>query len=511
MNKALIYARVSTEEQSKEGQSIEAQIKLCREYAKDNDFTVPDDGVYADRGKSALTTNRPELQSLLHRCDEDDAISAVLVMDTDRLARNTLDHLSIKTLLRKKGIRVISISQPMIDDSPEGRFIDVVLASANALQSGITGRKTSKVMLEKVKHGWWAGPAPHGYINAKNENPVSAYDKRIVKPDPNTADLISKMFDLYASGRYNLKQLTAKMNVLGLRSANGYEMHVSSVHNMLSNPFYYGTMIWKDKKYQGKHEPLTDKETWERCQRIMNEHNQNASRTRKHDFLLRGHLYCDECKSRFWGETRTKRGKRYSYYYCKECGAGTYTKMSDLEEQVVEWFGKVTMTKEYAKELMEEARSVLRSLRSSSEEEREALINQKTAVEKKIRVAEDNLLDGTIKKKRFSAIMERLDSQLLELNESLANIEDQYGSGFQHIEQLIDMATDIKNTYEDANESLKRQYLDLFFQKLMVRDGEIVLAYPSEDLEPLIRNGKIMVQVSEIWLPCVEEMRNCFT
>jgi len=96
MKTALIYSRVSTEEQAEEGKSIETQIKLCKKWAKDNDYQIQE--TYIDRGKSATTLNRPALQDLLAKCKDDIGIDAILVQDTDRLARNTLDHLTIKAI-----------------------------------------------------------------------------------------------------------------------------------------------------------------------------------------------------------------------------------------------------------------------------------------------------------------------------------------------------------------------------------------------------------------------------
>jgi len=190
MKNGLIYTRVSTQEQAKEGQSIDAQIKISNTYAKENKIAIVD--IYKDGGKSGSNTNRAGLQDMLARITNDKAIDCVLVMDTDRLARNTLDHLSIKALLKKHDVQLISISQPMIDDSPEGRFIDTVLAGANALQSQITGRKTSKVMEEKARAGWWPGMAPIGYKNTINPTPSSNLDKKIVTPHPQTGPIVTQ-------------------------------------------------------------------------------------------------------------------------------------------------------------------------------------------------------------------------------------------------------------------------------------------------------------------------------
>jgi site-specific DNA recombinase len=501
MKLGLIYSRVSTEEQAKEGQSIDAQIKLCSQFMEQNGFTLASDGIYRDEGKSGSNTNRQGLQGVLQRVVEDKAIDAVFVLDTDRLARNTLDHLSIKAILQKHNVKLVSISQPMIDDSPEGKFIDVVLAGANALQSQITGRKTSKVMEQKVKAGWWAGPAPFGYINSINPHSTSNLDKRIVSPDPNKAPLITKMFEHYATGNFSLVTITQKMASLGLTTKNGGKLQQSIVHRILRSPFYYGKMVWRDKLESGKHEPLVEYDTWLTCQRIMNTHNQNSSRKRKHNFLLNGFIYCENCQSRFFGEQHAKNGKLYRHYHCGSCKRGTYVDIDELEKQVEKWFSKVKMTDEYAQELRSKAQEVVSSLRGSTSEERQALINQKTAIEEKVRVAEDNLLDGTLKKDQFQRMTERLENDLSKIETELAKTTKDYTKGFTRVERLIDMAKNIKQTYHDAEPEMKREYLDLFFSKFMVQNGKIVSALPSEYIKPLIANGKLTVRVRNGWLP----------
>jgi site-specific DNA recombinase len=284
--KGLIYSRVSTEDQAKKGQSIEAQIRLCSAFAKNNNIQVVE--IFKDEGKSASTTNRPGLRALLEKATNGSGVNCILVMDTDRMARNTLDHLSIKALLKKHDVKLISVSQPMIDDSPEGNFIDTVLASANALQSQITGRKTSKVMEQKIKAGWWANQAPLGYINTDNPKPNSTLDKRIIIPDPDRAPLITQMFKHYATSTYSLETLTVKMTKLGFTSKNGQPLQISVAHRILSSPLYYGKIPWKGQLYPGNHQPLIDKDTWLLCQDVLDNHNQHASRTRKHNYLLRG-------------------------------------------------------------------------------------------------------------------------------------------------------------------------------------------------------------------------------
>jgi len=217
MKIALVYARVSTDEQAEEGKSIETQIKLATKWTKDNGYVIAENGIYKDEGKSATTLNRQALKDMLARCIGDEHIDIVLVQDTDRLARNTLDHLTIKSILKKKEIQLISISQPMLDDSPEGTLVDTIIASVNAFFSQLTGRKVSKVLEEKAQMGWYPGGRPPiGYKNIENPNPESTLDEKIIAIDQSTAPYVKKMFEMYLTNSFNVQQIADWLNKKGV-------------------------------------------------------------------------------------------------------------------------------------------------------------------------------------------------------------------------------------------------------------------------------------------------------
>jgi site-specific DNA recombinase len=260
-------------------------------------------------------------------------------------------------------------------------------------------------------------------------------------------------------------------------------------------------MIWKGKLKDGKHEPLIKHDTWLLCQKIMNAHNQNGSRKRKHNFLLNGFIYCGDCESRFYGEQHLKKNKLYRKYFCGNCKRGTYTDIDKLEKQVEKWFSKVEMTEKYANELRIKAKDIIGSLRETSNEERQALVNQKTAIEIKIRKTEDNLLEGTFTKEKYRDITARLENDLNKVEKKLVETTKDYSKGVKRVERLVNMAQDIQQTYIDAEPEIKREYLDLFFSKFMVKDGKIVSALPSEYIKPLITNGKLTVRIKNGWLP----------
>lgn len=144
MKSCFIYVRVSTEEQAKEGYSIEAQKKACREYAEKLGLHVVDE--FPDEGETATAARRPKFQEMLDRLDE---VEALIVLHTDRFARNEVDHFAVKALLKKADVRLLSVQQPMLDESPEGSLLDTVLAGVNAFYSRDLSRKTKKGLMQK--------------------------------------------------------------------------------------------------------------------------------------------------------------------------------------------------------------------------------------------------------------------------------------------------------------------------------------------------------------------------
>ena len=105
----LLYARVSTDKQAQKELSIPAQIDAMKQYAKRNGWKII--GHFIDEGKSAKTTNRPELRRLIRQCKENKNIDVVLVHKIDRLARNLIDYATVKAILKQKGIRMVSVPE----------------------------------------------------------------------------------------------------------------------------------------------------------------------------------------------------------------------------------------------------------------------------------------------------------------------------------------------------------------------------------------------------------------
>ncbi len=485
MQRAIIYCRVSTEEQAEDGHhSLAAQESLCRRSASEKQFEIAE--VFSDPGKSATTMNRPGLKDALARCQSDHSVKAFFVQDTDRLARNTGDHLTIRAILKKHDVRLISVSQPMLEDSAEGMMIDTIIASVNQFQSDITSRKTMKGLEEKVRNGGWPGIAPIGYKNV-GTGPDGQF--RTVVIDKESAPLVQKLFQAYATGSYSIHELNNIFYMQGLRSRTGRRIHNSKIHTMLQNKFYLGEVHWAGIATRGKHEPLIDAGVFAAVKAVLFARGGNRSRKRKHDFLLRGFLFCGQCGGRLLGEAHM--AKNAAYYRChKRGGCGPASPVSLLEADVTKRFSTLHPNSAVISSTMKslQLRSQLR--KRDFESGRNSLLKRKTAVEAKLHKLEAKWLDGLIDDGDFERLHMNLKKQLMDMENRLSDMEAKKSVDVDTLTQLIAFTRDLGSSYQVAPVHIKRLLLKLAWERLEVCDREIRTAIPTPLFRILCSDGR---------------------
>jgi len=501
MKKALIYCRVSTEEQAEKGYSLEAQEKLCQSFAKSNGYKEV--GVYRDEGKSGTTLNRPALKDLLSKCQEDKSISAVIVQETDRLARNTKDHLTIKAILKKTDTKLISVAQPMLDDSPEGKMIDTILASVNQFQSDIDSRKTKKGLQEKFEEGWWPGWAPLGYTNVSIGQSLNERKARkIVKRDLKKWHLVKEGFKLYLTGNYSVDHINDILYQKGLLSKTGKKLSHSVMTSILKNPFYAGLMRWNGREKKGKHPAMISLSEHNYILKIVDSHNYHACRRRKHNFLLRGFIFCNLCGQRYTAE-KHRNGKKVDYYHCsarsrKHSNKGQNIEVSKLEKKVEEQFQNIQFSKDFIDLVMEKLNKFYHQQKEATDCQKQILYNQKKAIEVKRDKAEGKLLDGVLSDDDFLRLKTKFRTELDIIQNRIDELENQKECDIDVIREIIKLTHNIYKTYKTAPPLLKRQYLGLFWDRFLVQDRKIVRSIPTKLIQVLQKEKKVII--SPNWL-----------
>lgn len=494
MNKALIYCRVSTDEQAgDERHSLKTQLRLCERGIEDTKtYKLADDGVYKDPGKSATNMNRPGLQDMLIRIQEDKSIGAVFVQDTDRLARNASDHLTIKALLRKHGVELISVSQPGLENTPEGNFMDLIIAGVNQLQSQITSRKTLKSMEQKYKDGWWPTRAPMGYINSGSPNDEK---KRIITTDQMRAPLIAELFKMYATGDYSLIELRDLFYKKGLVTSVGKRVAMSKMFEMVKCHFYYGSMRWRGMTDIGNHEAIITKELFDKCQRVIKENNHYACRRHKYNFLLRGFVFCNKCGQRYTAEYHPLKNK--AYYHCnrsndqKKC-TDKYVEVNELENQIADKFDSLQFSDEFIDKVVEKMKNIYESKKSDVGNQKKQFMNSKMSFEHKLEIAEEKLINGVIDDAEFTKMKLRYREQIEGIEDEMHKLDQTKNLKIDVIQDVLALMRNIGKTYRKAPTDLKRLYLGLFWDQFKSEDKVIVEATKSPIVLGLEQTGSLI-------------------
>ncbi|WP_254514694.1 recombinase family protein [Novosphingobium sp. G106] len=303
--RAVLYARVSTAEQEREGFSIPAQQKLLKEYAAANGITIVSEHLDVETAKRA---GRTGFTAMLRYLKSHPNVRTILVEKTDRLYRNlkdwvTLDALDLEIHFAKEGV-VLSRDSRSSEKFMHG--IKVLMAK-NYIDN--LSEEARKGMLEKAEQGIWPSRAPLGYTNV-----IGPAGKKVIAIDTEVGPLITQLFEWFESGRYSLKQVAQKARCAGLRyRKSGRPLVVSTVHKILRNRLYTGSFEWIGKTYAGSHTPLTTYATWSNVQDILDGRSISNVHGNRHQFAFTGLVTCGHCGCAITAEIKKQ---RYIYYHC---------------------------------------------------------------------------------------------------------------------------------------------------------------------------------------------------
>jgi len=299
MRKAVIYARVSSKEQE-QGFSIEAQLKVARNYARSHQFEIVQEFAQSESAKAA---GRKQFGAMLQFLKENPDCRVIIVEKTDRLCRNMHDFVSVEDLVEELEAEVHLIK--------EGQIIKKQARSQDKLIQGIFAllarnyilnmqEEIQKGQLVKAEKGQYPGRAPFGYTHD--------LATRTIVADPKRGPAATLMFDLYATGTYSIPSLRTVV-----RETTGEVISRSYCHKILKSRFYIGLFSWRGTEYQGTHPALVNHSTFQQVQDVLSGRNVNKCKPHKHGFPFSGLMVCIYCGCTVTAERH--KGK-YDYYRC---------------------------------------------------------------------------------------------------------------------------------------------------------------------------------------------------
>lgn len=296
-----IYARYSSDSQREE--SIEGQLRECREYAERNGITIL--GTYIDRALSAKTDNRPEFQRMI-KDSAKGLFDIVLVWKLDRFARNRYDSARYKTALKKNGVKVVSATEH-ISEGSEGIILEAVLEGYAEYYSAELAEKVIRGLTEnalKCKHN--GGTVPMG---------LCVDEQQHYQIDPITAPVVLEMFIRYKDGA-TMQSLVNGLNERGIRSLRGGKITLNIMEHLLKNRRYMGEYRYRDVVVEDGIPAIVSKELFEQVQEQLAKNRKAPARHKaEDDYLLTTKLYCGKCGKFMVGESGTSKTMKVHHYY----------------------------------------------------------------------------------------------------------------------------------------------------------------------------------------------------
>jgi site-specific DNA recombinase len=478
---AVLYLRVSTKEQAKkggeaEGYSIPAQREACKRKAASLGAAVIEE--FADRGASAKTADRPELQRLLQFVREQ-PVKYVIVHKLDRLARNRFDDVTINLAIRQAGAELVSVSEN-IDQSPSGLLTHGIMSSIAEFYSRNLASEVIKGSVQKAKKGGTPCRAPLGYLNARRI--VGGEEKRVVEVDPVRGPLMAWAFEAYATGDWTILSLLAELTRRGLKTVPGPKtaskpLSDSQLHHLLRHPYYLGLVRYRGAIYPGKHERLVEPETWQKVQATLSAKYLAGEKQREHPHYLKGSIYCGGCGARLIvNYAKGRRGGIYPYFIClgrqkdKHSCTQRALRIELVERAIAAHYATVQLTRDELVALRAFLEEELSKLRLDAERERTMQERRKRTLEAERKKLLDAHYAEAIPLDLLKTEQERLTAELAAVAGRLAEIAADFRNAEANLQRVLSFAGNFKTAYQQATGTMRRQLNLAIFKQLYLDD-----------------------------------------
>lgn len=403
---AFINARYSTDNQNPD--SIEVQVQKCTEWCNQN--SIPILGVFADEAVSGMKESRPQYEMMMNQLRMGLA-DTVVIYDQSRMFRKMTSWFSFRDELSFMGVSVVSVTQPMIGKDlrdPTNFVTEGSMALFNQMHSLITRQKVMEKMRHMARSGQHTGGKPAlGYVVKDGKLIIHEEEAKVVQ----------RIFREYAGGK-SYKEIIDGLNRDGLKTKRGNSFGTNSLHDLLHNEKYIGTLVYGQSPYRedgtrNTHSKdgnairiedalpaIIDKDIFYAVQQRMsqNKRQQGGRPPKNREYPLKGKVFCADCKSAM--TITTSRGNYY-YYRCTgkkrlHTCEGTAIRADVLEDRVSEALKIALGTPENIDGLILVLRDEAEKLQAGSYGKLHALVQREKEVSKKLENAIDAVLNGLV-------------------------------------------------------------------------------------------------------------------
>jgi len=471
--KALILARVSTEEQKEAGNSLPAQIERLNGYCRSKGFTV---AKVFSLDESAYKTKRDDFDRALDYLKSTKEKIVVCFDKVDRFSRNVFDKRvsSLYDLAMEDKIELHFTSDNLIitpDISATEKFHFGINLGLAKYYSDAISDNVKRAFENKIKNGEWFCKAPIGYINTEDKN-----GNKDIIPNPAKAHFVVKIFEMYATGNSSMRIIGDEMEKLGLKSdsKNPQSVSVSRIERILINPFYHGMMKIKGKLYPHKYQPLIPKELFDKVQQVRAGYHKKPFKYASKPFTLRGMIKCADCGCTITPEIHKE---RHIYYSCTNYkrihDKKNYVREKDLLTPIYEVLKNIQLSNGKINEITEDLKKTNEAKNQFHKQSLAVLRNEYDKIEKRISNMADDRFDGSITRDMFDKKLKEYKEKQAELEEEMARYTQADENFYLTANMVLSLAKRAYEIFESSEVAEKRQLLNFLLQNLQLKGRKL--------------------------------------
>lgn len=306
-----LYCRKSTEDKSRQIQSISDQKRIMTEIAISMGLKIQK--TFVDEKSAGKPYQRPAYQKMMQRIKKEKE-SIIISWKIDRLSRNAIDNGELSWLLQKGIIKEIVTSDRTYLPQDNVLLFMVESAMANQFIRDLS-KNVKRGMQSCVDKGLFPAVAPFGYLNHGNKK-----GNKTIIPDPKYFGIIQNLWKLLLTEKYQLADLYRIMAKKYPLYRKGKLLGFSSFHNLFRNPFYCGLFRWSGKLHLGIHQKMITQSEFQKVHNFLNKKEKTRERDLVFDF--KGVFNCGTCNAMITAERKTKfiiskkQNKSFDYYRC---------------------------------------------------------------------------------------------------------------------------------------------------------------------------------------------------
>ncbi|HNA14842.1 MAG TPA: recombinase family protein, partial [Cyclobacteriaceae bacterium] len=488
MRRAIIYTRVSSDEQAEKGYSLQYQEEQLRKYCANRDITIV---AHYREDFSAKTFDRPEFNKLMNFCKKNPGdVDYLLFINWSRFGRNAGDSYAIIKQLNKLEIEPQAIEQPLDLKVPENKMMLAFYLASPEVENDRRSINVKSGIYRAKKEGRWTTLAPIGYRNIRTE------DGRAMIVPSKDANLVKEAFKEFATGAYGMEELRHKLFDKGLK------IERARFPDLLRNKAYIGKVLvpaYKDEpEFYAKaiHEPLISEGLFYQVQDILEGRSPNrpTKNTLKEQLPLRGFLECRLCGKNISGSASRGNGGKYYYYHCT-CGCNERFKAEIANKCFVEFLQSIKpnpMTLDLNYEiLLEEFETRFRSDRTELNKIDEQIAKNNYRLQN----AQSLMLDAEITASDYKEIKIKIVAANDDLLRKKANVSSSQEDFREHLKVGATLVRNIDGFYQNATLSEKQLIIgSVFPEKLIfekdhfrtnrINEAVILMCMKHNDLDP---------------------------